>query len=123
MTHFLQPLIKKKPDDILIPFETNNLCDTLLSPDGIAHNVVNLVTSVTSEGLIQRDDELWEKGQKVNVPLKRLLPDQCSFTDNGSINTSHLNRSSFHLNKRGSAGLALNFINCTRHLDLKNQPV
>ena len=94
MTHFLQPLMKKKPDHVLIHIGTNNLCDNLLSPDDIAHNVVNLVKSVTSEGikcsvssLIQRNDELWEKGQKVNVALKRILPDQCSFIDNSNINT------------------------------------
>ena len=74
--------------------------------------------------LIQRNDELWEKGQKVNVALKRILPDQCSFfIDNSNINTSHLNRSGLHLNKRGSAALALNFINFIRNLDLKNQLV
>ena len=130
MTHFLQPLMKKKPDHVLIHIGTNDLCDTLLSPDDIARNVVNLVKSVTSEGikcsvssLIQRNDELWEKGQKVNVALKRILPDQCSFIDNSNINTSHLNRSGLHLNKRGSAALALNFINFIRNLDLKNQPV
>ena len=129
MTHFLQCLIKKKPDHKLIHIGTNNLCDTILSPDDIAHNVVNLVKSVTSEGikysvssLIQRNDEPWDKGQKANEVLKRLLPDQCLFIDNGSINMSHLNRSGLHLNKRGSAALALNFINFIRNLDLKNQP-
>ena len=105
---------------------------TLLSPDDIAHNVVNLVKSVTSKGikcsvssLVQRNDELWEKDQKVNVALKRILhvPDQCSFIDNSNINTSHLNRSGLHPNKRGSAALALNFINFIRNLDLKNPPV
>ena len=132
MTHFLQTLIKKKPDHALIHIGTNDLCDTLLSPDDIAHNVINLVTckSVTSEGikcsvssLIQRNNELWEKGQKVNVVLKRILPDQCSFIYNSNINTSHLNRSGLHLNKRGNAALALNFINFIRNLDLKNQTV
>ena len=43
MTHFLQPLIKKKPDHILIHIGTNDLRDTSLIPDDIAHNVVNLV--------------------------------------------------------------------------------
>ena len=43
MTHFLQPLIKKKPDHILIHIGTNDLCDTLLSPDDITHNRINLV--------------------------------------------------------------------------------
>ena len=131
MTHFLQPLMKKKPDHVLIHNGTNALCNILLSPDDIAHNVVNLVMSVTSEeikcsvsGLIQRNDELWEKGQKVNAVLKiKTLPDQCSFIDNSNINISHLNRSGLHLNKRGSAALALNFINFIRNLDLKNQPV
>ena len=66
--------------------------------------------SAQFNSLIQRNDELWEKGQKVNVVLKRILPDQYSFIDNSNINTSHLNRSGRHLNKRRSAALALDFI-------------
>ena len=128
MTHFLQPLMRKKPDHVLIYIGTNDLCDTLLSPNDIAHNVVNLVKSVTSEeikcsvsSLIQRNDDLWEK--KVNAVLKRILPDQCSFIDNSNINTSRLKRSGLNLNRRGSATVGLNFINFIRNLDLKNQPV
>ena len=29
MTHFLQPLMKKKPDHVLIHIGTNDLCDTI----------------------------------------------------------------------------------------------
>ena len=92
--------------------------------------LVSNLESVTYEGikcsvssLIQRNDELWEKGQKVNVALKRLLPDQCSFIDNGSIDTSDLNSCHLHLNKRGSPALALHFVKFIRNLDLKNQAV
>ena len=80
--------------------------------------------SAQFNSLIQRNDELWEKGQKVNVVLKIILPDQYSFIDNSNIITSHLNRSGIHLNKRGSAALALDFITIlSENLDLKNQPV
>ena len=51
MTHFLQSLMKKKPDHVLIHIGTNNFCDTLMSPDDIAHNVINLVMSVAAEGI------------------------------------------------------------------------
>ena len=58
---------------------------------------------------------------KSQCSAERLLPGQCSFIDNGSINNN--NRSGLHLNKRGTAALPLIFVNFIRNLDLKNQPV
>ena len=98
-----------------------------MRPQDIANNIVNLIKTINSEGIIcsvtgiiRRDDELSEKDQQVNSYLKGLSPAECVLIDNNNISLSHLNNG-LHLNRRGSEAFARNLISHMRNLDKKSQ--
>ena len=128
MVSFIQPLIARKPDHIILHIGTNDLA--VDSPQAIAQKIVALTKIVTDNGIgctvseiLTRDDYLSLVGQEVNRLLKQMLPEHIKLVSNDSIKTHHLNRSGLHLNSRGTGALAYNLINCIKDLDFRNNRV
>ena len=44
MNDYLRPLLRKKPDEVILHAGTNNICDE--SPRSVAEGIVNLVTQI-----------------------------------------------------------------------------
>ena len=125
MESFLIPLLKRKPDQILLHVGTNDLKS--YSPQQVADKILDLTKLVNSYGIrcsvseiIKRDDYLSTKGQEVNRILSTILPEQVSLISHHNISEQHLNRSGLHLNKRGTGALAYNIIHYVKTLDFKN---
>ena len=128
MVSFIQPLIARKPDHIILHIGTNDLA--VDSPQEIAQKIVALTKIVTDNGIgctvseiLKRDDYLSLVSQEVNRLLKQMLPEHIKLVSNDSIKTHHLNRSGLHLNSRGTGALAYNLINCIKNLDFRNNRV
>ena len=69
------------------------------------------VSEIIVSGIVTRDDELNEKGRKVND----LLTIECAkyalcFLDNSNISKKHLNGNGLHLNYHRTVALANNFL-------------
>lgn len=65
-------------------------------------------------GLIIREDDegLQKRVEETNKIIKSFAKDSSwTFIDNTNIDRSCLNRSGLHLNRKGSAKLAMNFVN------------
>ena len=125
---YLNPLINRKPDHILLHVGTNNLATD--SPQEIAENIVALTKLITDRGIecsvseiLKRNDYLSLVGEEVNRILRNVLPDNVKLICNDSIGHNHLNGSGVHLNKRGTEALAYNFIQFIKQLDFKNNSV
>ena len=83
----------------------------------IANNVLNLAQKIENHGirsaisLITFRNDLWEKAKVVN---NILLSESSNVIEHTNITCSHLNRNNLHLNKRGTAALASDFISYIR---------
>ena len=84
----------------------------------IANNILKLAQKIENHGIRSaislitfRNDDLWEKAKVVNSIL---LSESSNVTEHTNITGSHLNRSNLHLNGRGTAALASNFISYIR---------
>ena len=101
MESFLIPLLKRKPDQILLHVGTNDLKS--YSPQQVADKILDLTKLVNSYGIrcsvseiIKRDNYLSTKGQEVNRILSTILPEQVSLISHHNISEQHLNRSGSH---------------------------
>ena len=101
MESFLIPLLKRKPDQILLHVGTNDLKS--YSPQQVADKILDLTKLVNSYGIrcsvseiIKRDNYLSTKGQEVNRILSTILPEQVSLISHHNISEQHLNRSGLH---------------------------
>ena len=128
MVSYLNPLINRKPDHILLHVGTNSLATD--SPQEIAENIVALTMLITYRGIeclvseiLKRNDYLSLVGEEVNRILRNILPDNVKLICNDSIAHNHLNGSGVHLNKRGTGALACNFLQFIKQLDFKNNSV
>ena len=121
MKDHIKPLLRQKPDEIIIHVGTNSLSSSN-SPSECVKEVVDLAKSVSSESsimttissLISRSDDeaLALKVPAVNKVLKHFC---LGVIDHPNISeTVHLNRSGLHLNRGGTLRLAQNFINYLR---------
>ena len=120
MEDFLTPIILRKPDEIILHVGTNNLQND--SPGMIASNILKLAQKIENHGIRSaillitfRNDDLWEKAKVVNSIL---LSESSNVIEHTNITGSHLNQSNLHLNRRGTATLASNFISyiCSHHI-------
>ena len=116
MEDFLTPIIRRKPDEIILHVGTNNLQND--SPGMTANNILKLEQKIENHGICSaislitfRNDDLWEKAKVVNSIL---LSESSNVIEHTNITGSHLNRSNLHLNRRGTAALASNFISHIR---------
>ena len=123
MKDYLKPLIRKKPDEIILHVGTNDVKDNSKSAEVIAAGILNLgnqikdhlpQTKVSISSIIVRKDKaiVQNKIKNVNDILKR-VSDQNNWTYIDNINIDHacLNRGGLHLNRNGSATLSRNFSN------------
>ncbi|XP_067030123.1 uncharacterized protein [Acropora muricata] len=125
MRDHIKPTLRKNPDAIVIHVGTNSLRSSTSVRD-CAEEIANLATMIGNEssadlaisGIIPRSDD---ESVAVKVPgVNKLLKTFCNqngwgFVDHSNISPEHdLNRSGLHLNTKGTARLATNFINYLR---------
>ena len=121
MEHFLQPLINKKPDQIILHIGTNDVSNGVTvkqATDQImalcekikAHGIKCAFSSITLRG-----DELWEVARAVN---NKTDGSDIDYIDNNNIDARHLKRSNLHLNQYGTPKLAGNMINYIRNVSI-----
>ena len=117
MHDYIKPSLKFEPDLIIIHSGTNNVKSE--EPKYTAKKILELAeicktanNEVVVSSLIARQDNLNDKVGEVN----RILATKCRdnyfiFCDNSNISEQyHLNASKLHLNRQGTAMLAVNFI-------------
>ena len=120
MEDYLKPIIRKKPDKLVIHVGTNSLRETE-TPEKCADEIANLAkqvinacpqTTVALSSIVTRSDDkfLAAKAIEVNLHLKQAChQNHWSFIDHSNIKPTHLNRSGIHLNKAGTLLMARNF--------------
>ena len=126
MEHYLQPSLAKKPKAIILHVGTNDL-KTSSSARNVAEKIVDLGniiatnspnTSVTISAITQRSDE---ESLKIKVKdCNKVLRTFCNqngwgFVEHLNIDETCLNNYKLHLNKKGIAILASNFVNNIVH--------
>ena len=125
MEDFVKPLLRKKPDNVVLHIGTNDL--NTREPRLTAEAIVNLAlqiegdapeTNLAISGLIARADDKDGKVSSVNRILKKFCR-QNHFIEHNNFNQTHLNGGGLHLSKSGSALLAQNFC---QHIDLVHGP-
>ena len=84
----------------------------------IANNILKLAQKIENHGIRSaislitfRNDDLREKAKVVNSIL---LSESSNVIEHTNVTGSHLNPSNLHLNRRGTAALASNFISYIR---------
>ena len=112
---YLKPLTKKRPARIILHCGTNDLNTS--QPAQVAEDIRNLVNYIKAEGidctvseLVMRNDGLYNKVIEVNEKLRDILGKDTQIIEHNNIESSHLNNSRIHLNKKGDAKLAYNLI-------------
>ena len=118
MDDYLRPLLRKKPDEIILHVGTNNIRDE--SPRSVAEGIVNLVTQIQHDSatthlaispLLPRSDnlDLNDKIKEANKILKSFCSSRgLTLLRINNIDLTCLNRRGVHLNRKGSSFL----LNC-----------
>lgn len=118
MVDYIKPSLRYNPDLLIIHVGSNDLRSNK-KEEAIAEEIIKLAKNSKSNeneiiisSILPRNDNLNEKGQKVNVCLNHLCnKNNISFINNDYIISSkHLNSSGLHLNYNGTAALARNFL-------------
>ena len=114
MTDYLKPLIRRKPDEIILHIGTNNLKDSSATPQQLAGGISNLGTQIRNSSpstkiclsalLIRNDNSnLVTKIQDINKRVRDIcVSKNWSYIDNSNVDKSCLNRRGLHLNRSGS---------------------
>ena len=119
MEYFLKPLLERKPSHIILHVGTNDLDQGSLCNEvaekiiNLGRNIVNKGTTCTVSMLTTRSDGLNPMVRKVNNILEKLIKSETNIDiiDNDNIRSEyHLNSSGLHLNRKGDAALARNYI-------------
>ena len=122
MRDHIKPTLRKNPDAIVIHVGNNSLRSSASVRD-CAEEIANLATMTGNEssadlpisGIIPRSDDEFVavKVSGVNKLLKTFWKQNgWGFVDNSNVSPEQdLNRSGLHLNAKGTARLARNFIN------------
>ena len=117
MKHFIKPLVQRKPSEIILLVGTNDV--DIHSTEEVADNIIKLTDDIKKEGIrctvsslvVRADSELLKSAViDVNNVLRDSLPQDVNFVEHSNITNYHLNNSRLHLNRRGDAALAHNFI-------------
>ena len=122
MEDFVKPLLRKKPDNVVLHIATNDLNtqEPRLTVEGIVNLALQIegdtpITNLAISGLIARADDEDGKVLSVNKILKKFCrQNHWNFIEHNNTNQTHLNRGTLHLSKSGSALLAQNFC---KHID------
>lgn len=122
MDDYIKPVLRKKPDKLILHVGTNSLKGRENSTH-CAEEIVSLgekikrsipETELIVSGLVTRldDDMLTRKVNEVNAALKEsCVQKHWKFIDHTNITINQLNQSRIHLNKTGSSMMARNFTN------------
>ena len=121
MKDFLQPIIRRSPDELILHVGTNNVRGSD-SPEDLVAGISSLVsiinekspnTKVTVSGLIIRKGfNLKSKIKSINNLLKLTCEaNNWPFIDISNLDESCLNPRGLHLNRKGSSYLRSNFSN------------
>ena len=119
MEYFMKPLLERKPCHIILHVGTNDLaqgsscCEVAEKIIHLGRNIVNKGTACTISMLTTRSDGLNPMVRKVNNILEKLIKSETNIDiiDNDNIQSEyHLNSSGLHLNRKGDAALARNYI-------------
>ena len=121
--YFVEPLLARYPDHIILHIGTNNLSDESMTANRIADKIFQLANKIEEHGikctiseLITQCDENNEKVKLVNKKLEeRKSKTNIGLVKHDNIVSNHLNYGGLHLNRRGDGALALNMINCIRN--------
>ena len=129
MRDHIKPIIRKKPDQLIIHVGTNSLRDSE-SPTACSEEIIDLVswaksaapgTEVVLSSLTARsdDDQLATQVEEVNSNLKKFCrQNKWKMIVHSNITAEHhLNRSGLHLNKVGTSRLARNFLDFLKNKD------
>ena len=117
MKDFLTPLLRKKPDKLILHIGADNLQEE--SPNKTANDIIRLAERVRDSGvrstvslITYRDDDLSIKADVVNNIIKSEVRRRSGISIIGHPNISerHLNGSKLHLNRTGTGALAHNLI-------------
>lgn len=105
MEDFVKPLIRKKPDNVVLHIGTNDL--NTQEPRLTAEGIVNLAPQIEGDApetnlaiseLIARADDKDGKVSSVNKILKKFCrQNHWNFIEHNNINQTHLNRGGLHL--------------------------
>jgi lysophospholipase L1-like esterase len=114
----LNPVLRRKPDVIIIHGGTNDLTndvDTAKNIERIIRNVkrVSPKTSLVLSSVVVRKDreDLAKKVIELNEKLKAITDEyKIEFLDNDNITDKYLNSKKLHLNKNGLSMLAKNIL-------------
>ena len=122
MEDYIKPILRKKPDKLVIHVGTNSLREKE-TPEKCADEISSLAklvlssspkTIVALSSIITRTDDkaLAAKAIEVNLHLKKICQqNHWTFINHSNIKPSHLNRNGIHLNKSGTLLMARNFTN------------
>ena len=119
MTDFIKPILRKKPEKVILHIGTNNL----RKDDGksVADGIINLAQSIQRQcpdieivvsGIITRSDDVSasSKVREANELVKTMCnQNDWNFIPNTNIKSKHLNARGLHLNRSGSLLLQNNF--------------
>lgn len=120
MADHIRPIVRRKPDSIIIHVGTNSLRNSNSSRE-CADEIVDIGRMVDQEGISVAissltaradDSELAKRVKEVNKILRKFCrQNEWGFIDHNNITTDqHLNRSRLHLNRSGTSLLSQNFI-------------
>ena len=123
MLDIIKPLIRKKPDEIIVHVGCNDITNNsnyLTNVKKISEmvNEETPETKLTFSGIMIRKDNKDIKEhtiREINSKLKNYCQqNNLGFIDNSNIDESYLGKQKLHLNKRGSSLLAKNIMD---HMD------
>ena len=120
MADHIRPIVRRKPDSIIIHVGTNSLRNSNSSRE-CADEIVDIGRMVDQEGISVAisgltaradDNDLAKRVKEVNKILRKFCrQNEWGFIDHNNITTDqHLNRSRLHLNRSGTSLLSQNFI-------------
>jgi hypothetical protein len=119
MTDFIKPILRKKPEKIVLHIGTNNLRND--DAKSVADGITNLAHSIQQQcpdieiivsGVITRSDDMSASSRvRETNKLVKSMCDQndWNFIPNSNIKNTHLNVRGLHLNPSGSLLLQNNF--------------
>ena len=122
MFNYITPLIKKRPDHILLHVGTNDAVN--LSSDKIFTDLIDLISYIKNNlpnvNIILSTPTIRTDDVKANLTISRLCElirkSDVSILDNSNIEGMHIGKKGLHLNGRGTGRIALNIINLIRKL-------
>ena len=128
LKHHLVPLLKKKPEHIILHIGVNDAVSKMSRQ--ILDNLLELkqciINTLPTYRVIVSRSTIWTDNEKAALTLsnfnKLLRQLEVDFTDNGSVKEVHLGKKGLYLNKKGKNRLELDFLQKLRNLSWSTEP-